>query len=213
MTKRLGVLVLACSGCALHLETQRNAPGRLGSLDRRDGDLDAKALRDRGEDPGMRGWLGHLTLLAGGNIDSEGSGSAAGVELGAVPFELPKWTAPAAVFDAQQRTWVRPSVGFMFVDDSNVRLTRGRPGAGIGPLYAEIQFFPWQGKPFGEVRLGAGGLVELAYADGGAQATACVGLHVLVIELCLRGAALANRGPELGIYLASSGLATVAWSK
>ena len=208
------VLALASSGCILHYETQRNAPAHLASsLETPPKVLHPRGV-EKGEDTGMRGWLGHMFVYGGGNIDSKGNGGAAGVEIGAMPFELDKYAGGDTPFEAQSKIWVRPSIGWMFVDESNLRITRGRGLAGVGPMYMELQFIPVQGRGgFGVFQIGAGPVVDLAYEDGGGQATVCAGPHVLVMMICVRGAALVNRGPELGLFVGTNGVGTVGWAK
>jgi hypothetical protein len=207
-------LLLASSGCALHVETSRNLPAPLSTpLETPPSELWQRGVSDHGEDRGMRGWLGHLAFIEGEVIDSKGDGGAVGIEIGATPFELDKWHTDAP-FEAQPRTWFRPSLGWMFLDQSNTRITKGRPGSGIGPLYGELQFFPWQAKGgFGALQVGIGGQVELAYEDAGVQSTICMGPHLLLLMVCVRGAYLANRGPELGIFADVNGLMTLGWAK
>lgn len=214
MRSALIVFAMASSGCILHYETQRNAPAHLASaIENPPKELRLRGV-EKGEDTGMRGWLGHMFVYGGGNIDSKGSGGAAGFEIGAMPFELDKYAGGDAPFEAQTKIWFRPSIGWMFVDESNLRITNGRKFAGVGPLYMEAQFIPYQGRGgFGVLQIGAGPLVDLAYEDGGAQATICGGPHVLVMMICLRGAALVNRGPEFGIFIGANGLGSVAWAK
>lgn len=215
MKRALLAWSLLSSGCALHYETQRNLPAKLTApIDAPPAQLSGRGVSDHGDDEGMRGWLGHMAVYAGGVIDSKGSGGAAGLEIGATPFELDKWHTPDVPFEAQPRIWIRPSIGWMFVDESSLRSKGGRNGAGIGAVYGEVQLFPWQGKAgFGVLQIGVGGLVEVAYEDGGVQSTVCAGPHVLIMMICLRGAYLANRGPELGIFLGANGLGSVAWAK
>lgn len=211
--KRLAV-ALSLTGCFVHVETSRNAPAKLTTrLEDAPASLGGTGVQDKGDDTGMRGWLAHATVHLGGNIDSKGNGGMVGMELGATPFELEKWRAPDTPIDAQPSIWWRPAVGWMFYDESNLRLTHGRSLAGVGPLYAEMQFFPWQGKNgLGTIMIGAGGQVELAYEDGGPQATICAGVFISFV-VCARGAYLVNRGPELGIFMSLSTLGTLAWAK
>lgn len=199
-------------GCLFQYEAERNLPGKISNLASPPSDLRARTV-DRGEDPGQRGWLAHVTLLGGGVIDQRTNGGSAGFELGAVPFAFEHSESPEKiVVTAQQRTWIRPSVGWMFYDESNLRITRGRTYSGVGPVYAEVQVFPWQG-PLGAFMIGAGPVVDVSYPDGGAQATLCGGLHPALWMFCVRGSALANRGAEIGIFASISALGTYTWSK
>src|SRR5207245_1136313 len=150
------------------------------------------------EDTGMRGWMGHVAVYGGGVFDKDGNGGAASVEIGATPFELDKWHTQEAPFEAQPRIWIRPSIGVMATEDFHPLPGRKR----VVPLYGEIQFFPWQGKGgFGAVQIGIGPRVELAYEDAGIQSTVCAGVHVFIMMICARGAYLANRGPEFGLFI------------
>jgi hypothetical protein len=210
------LVALSLTGCFFHVETARNAPAKLTTrLEDAPASLGGTGVQDKGDDTGMQGVLGHATLFLGGNIDSKGNGGAVGMELGATPFELDKWRDPETPIDAQPHIWWRPSIGWMFYDErAPYRANQPATHDGhVGPLYGEVQLFPWQGKNgLGTFMVGLGGKVELAYEDGGPQATICGGPFVVMLA-CLRGSYLVNRGPELGIFVSVSTLATVAWAK
>jgi hypothetical protein len=212
--KRALIFIVLTSGCAIHVETTRNAPAHLASnIETPPKDLVARGI-EHGEVKGMQGWLGHMMVYGGANVDSKDAGGTMGFEIGATPFALDKYHMSEAPFEAQASIWIRPSIGWMVIDESNRRLTAGRPGANIGPVYGEIQVLPYQGKGgFGAVMVGVGGLVDVAYEDGGAQATLCGGIHMALFMICTRGAYLVNRGPELGIFFAANGLGTLGWAK
>ena len=203
----LALAAIASTGCVGTIYSERNAPGHVAQLAAPPQDLRAPAI-DHGEDPGARGWLGHATLLGGGEIDQGKGGGTAGLELGAAPFALAKSPTRVEAFDeAVSKVWLRPSVGWMFVRGEGETRTH------VGPLYAELQAVVWFSRHLGAMTIGVGPRVQLAREDAGAQSTACVGVHPALTMLCLRGAVEANRGAELSIMVSATAFGTWWWSK
>jgi hypothetical protein len=201
------VLPLATSGCVALFYDQRNAPGTIAHLDAPPADLRAQRV-DQGEDPGVRGWLAHATLLGGGEMDRGPGGGTLGAELGAMPFALDKSPSRSYAFDeALSKVWIRPSIGWMFLRGEGPIRTH------VGPLYGEVQATVWFSKHLGALMFGIGPRVQLAYEDAGVQSTACIGIHPAIMLMCLRGAVEANRGPELSIFVSASSFGVWWWSK
>ena len=212
--KRL--LFLALTGCFGHLETSSNLPAHLKTkLEDPPASLRGTGIADKGEDTGMKGWLGHSAVYMGGAFGTlDRTGGRFALELGATPFELDRFRGPDAPFEAQPTIWWRPSIGVVLYDElQQRRIGAARDGSAVGPLYGEFQLFPWQGsKGFGTFMVGLGGQVSLATADGGPQATVCGGPFIAFL-LCVRGSYLANAGSEIGFFLSINALGTLGWAK